>query len=230
MESVPILLLAGFCLSATTALAADQDGDSVDEYLRRKGLAGAECLARSPHDLVGWITQREHLRGEPLTTGGEQDVIDHFYAHYRAALRPVNDKRYPKAARTLRGPLLDLHWYIYHFMIWNEGYRSYVTRRRVAAFTEHELAEIVRSKRTATDAFPEGSHPAREDVVEYARRTAKEMTEGQWPTPTPDQFAATVRTKLKAVEAAVPKRKVWEVRTRVMEFFDHHLEELNPNI
>jgi hypothetical protein len=221
--------MAALCLSATRAFAADENGESVDEYLRRKGLTGTECLARSPHDLVGWITQREHLRGEQLTTGGEQEVIDHFYAHYRAALRPMNDKHYPKAARALRGPLLDLHWYIYDFMIRNEGYRSYVTRRRVAAFTEHELAEIVRSKRAA-DAPPEAGHPAREDVMEHARLTAKTNMAYPWPTPAPDQFAAMVRTKLKAVEAAIPKRKVWDVRTRIIDFLDHHLEELNPDI
>ena len=229
MRCVSILVLAGLCFSASVTWAEEQDGPSVDEYLRRKGLTGAECLARSPHDLVGWIQRRQHLRDEPLTTGGWQTVIDHFYAHYRAALRPVIDRRYPRA-RALRGPLLDLHWSIYQFMIENEGYRSYVTRPRVAAFTEHEVAELLRPAMRTPDAPPQAAPPTREEVAAYARLTAKKIYDRPWQKPDPDQFAATLRRKLKTVEAAVPKRAAGEVRRHVMDFVNRHLEELNPKI
>jgi hypothetical protein len=115
-------------------------------------------------------------------------------------------------------------------MIENEGYRSYVTRQRVAAFTEHEVADFVRARRPQ-DTPPQAAPPTREEVAAYARLTAKKMTvDRPWAKPDPDQFAATLQRKLKTVEAAVPKRAVGEVRRHIMEFLERHLEELNPEI
>jgi len=40
---------------AQRCMAETSQDCTLDEYLRRKGLTAVECVAQSPHALVGWI-------------------------------------------------------------------------------------------------------------------------------------------------------------------------------
>jgi hypothetical protein len=158
-----ITLLGSFI---APALAANDE--SLATYLRERGLTPAECLERAPRELMGWVAEREKL-GYTGTTGHEQTVISSYYASYRAALRPEIDARYPNA-RKLRDPLQKLHCFIYDSMAEINGARAYITHDRIAAYTEHILAQLYSSP--GKHPIAASSHLTGADVVTFARLKA----------------------------------------------------------
>jgi len=197
-------------------------------YLRETGLTATECLERSPKDLMGWIGEREklHVYG---TTGGIQDVIELFYEKYRAVLRPAVDERYPKA-KAMREPLQKIYCLIFDFMSVNDGYRTYVTHARIAAYTEHILSDLYfDSSATRANAFD--SHPIDADVATFARlKGAISLDYGRKPLPHSDleQYSTELLHLLKAAEAADPGVSALNLRIFVVHFIDKYSELLNP--
>ncbi|HEY5893021.1 MAG TPA: hypothetical protein VIT91_07295 [Chthoniobacterales bacterium] len=219
-----IIAVAFLWFLGSQAPAADDA--SFAAYLRETGLTPAECLERPPRELMAWIAERQKL-GYTGTPGDEQTVIDLFYASYRATLRPTIDTRYPNA-KTLREPLQKLHCFIYDFMASINGSRTYVTHERIAAYTEHILAELY-SSRGATLSIAADSHPTDSDVVTFARLKAALWADSGRERPNYNRYTADLLSHLKAAEAADPSITALNLRFYIVAFIDQYVPLLNPN-
>ena len=220
------LISAAIVLCHLAAAAVAANDNSFASYLRDKGLTAGECLERPPRELMGWIVEREKL-GYIGTPSHEQAVIDLFYDRYRATLRPAVDSRYPNA-KTLREPLQKLHCLIFDFMSSINGSRTYVTHDRIAAYTEHVLAQLYSTGGTRTAAVD--SHPSDADVATFARLKAALWYDNGRERPNYDRFSEDVLAGLKAVETADPKVPSLNIRFYLVDFIDRYASLLNPNV
>jgi len=198
----------------------------MDVYVRKKGLSAAECLERSPRDLMGWIAERERL-GYSGTTDHSEAAVEHFYAHYLSTLRPVIDARYPKA-KALREPLQKLHCLIFDFMQKSVTHnRTYITHDRIAAYTEHVLDQLYSGGGSLTSA--NDSHPTSEEVAAFARLKAAVCFNNQIAEhPNYDEYSTALLSQLRAVEAVDAKIPRTNIRLYVVDFVYRYVPLLDP--
>jgi hypothetical protein len=201
------------------------DDESFNTYLTEKGLTAAECIERSPSDLMGWIAQREKI-GYDGPTNFREDAVERFFRSYEATLRPSVDAHYPKA-KALREPLRELHRFIFDFMQSVTHDRTYVTPDRIAAYTEHVLQELYSDGGELS--FAAMSHPTIEEVAAYARIEAALRFNSQIVMrPNYARYSTGVLRRLKEVEAIDPAIPVFVLQIFVVHFIDGYKTLLEP--
>jgi hypothetical protein len=218
--STVVLVLLCFAISRARA----GNDDSLDNYLREKGITAAECHDRSPSELMGLIEEREKL-GHGGTTGHMEDAATHFYQTYLAALQPAVDARFPKA-KALRRPLQKLHCFIFDSMQSMTHDRTYITHERIAAYTEHVLESLYESGETLD--FAAESKPTAREVAAFARLKAAISFNTQIVLrPNYVQYSTRFLRHLKSAEGADPKISAYNLRIHVVDFVNKYVPLLD---